>query len=325
MPFPMPPDEAARLASLRELGILDTAPEQIYDDVVALASAICGTPIALINFVDAERQWGKALVGLESSEAPRDASFCARTIMLDDLLVVPDTLADPAWATNPQVTGKPGLRFYAGAPIRDEHGNALGSVCVADRAPRELDPTQLDALRILARQTASHLELRRSSAELRRLAVHDALTGLPNRTLLFDRLSLALAQRGRSGDKVGVLFCDLDDFKTINDHHGHDAGDAVLRAVAERMLTVARAGDTVARLSGDELVVVCPGADRRDLDRIAERLRAVVAAPVALDDAQVTPRLSIGAAYARDDDDPESLLRRADAEMYTVKRAAAAA
>jgi two-component system, cell cycle sensor histidine kinase and response regulator CckA len=92
-------DEAERLATLRELAILDTAPEQIYDDVVALAAQICDMPIAIINFVDAERQWGKAIVGLESSEAPRDASFCARTIEQEQgVLVVPDTTADPLWA-----------------------------------------------------------------------------------------------------------------------------------------------------------------------------------------------------------------------------------
>ena len=105
-------DESERLATLRELEILDTEPEQIYDDVVALAAQICDMPIAIINFVDAERQWGKALVGLESSEAPREASFCARTIeQAQGVLVVPDTTVDPRWANNPQVIGDPGLGF----------------------------------------------------------------------------------------------------------------------------------------------------------------------------------------------------------------------
>jgi diguanylate cyclase (GGDEF)-like protein len=324
--FPIPADEGARMASLRELAILDTAPEQIYDDVVALAAAICQVPIAIINFVDSERQWGKALVGLESSEAPRDASFCARTIMRDEVLVVSDTRADPDWATNPQVTGDPGLRFYAGAPILDAYGHALGSVCVADRTPRELTVAQLDSLRILARQTASHLELRRSATELRRLAVHDALTGLPNRTLLFDRIHQALAQRARTDAAVGVLFCDLDGFKSVNDRFGHDAGDTVLRTVAERMVAAARAGDTVARLSGDELVVVCPALrDGADLDVVADRMRRAVASPLALGDAEITPHISTGMAIARGGDDAEALLRRADEAMYVAKRATTAA
>ena len=173
---------------------------------------------------------------------------------------MPDTLADPDWAANPMVVGEGGLRFYAGAPIVGEDGHAVGTVCVADHTARELDERQLRALSILARQTASHLELRRSSAELRRLAVHDALDR-PARTARCS--STASARRSPSAAApardVGVLFCDLDGFKAINDCYGHDAGDAVLRAVAERMAARPRAGDTVARLSGDELVVVCPG------------------------------------------------------------------
>jgi GAF domain-containing protein len=163
-------DESERLATLYGLRILDTAPEQIYDDVVTLAAQICDVPIAIINFVDAERQWGKALVGLKSSEAPREASFCARTIQqVGGVLIVPDTHADPVWADNPQVTGAPGLKFYAGAAIATAEGHALGSVCVADdRMPRQLDGRQIEALRVLARQTASHLELRRYVADLGR-------------------------------------------------------------------------------------------------------------------------------------------------------------
>ena len=197
-------------------------------------------------------------------------------------------------------------------------------MCVADQAPRTLDERQLEALTILARQTAAHLELRRTSAELQRLAVHDPLTGLPNRTLLFDRLGQALAQRERSGALVGVLFCDLDGFKSINDCYGHDAGDAVLRAVADRMEDVARVGDTVARLAGDELVVVCPGlTDPADLELVATRMRFAVSAPVALGGALTTPRMSIGTAIARDRDTAETLLRRADDAMYEAKRATA--
>jgi GAF domain-containing protein len=194
-PYPIPANESARLALLQELAILDTAPEPLYDDIAKLAAAICGTPMAIINFVDADRQWGKALVGMDSSEAPREASFCARTIVTDGgMLVVPDTLNDPAWTDNAMVVGDPNLRFYAAAVIVAED-LALGTVCVADTEPRELSEEQLEALRILARQTAAHLELRRRSAQLEsandqlhQMALADSLTGLPNRTLLFDRL-----------------------------------------------------------------------------------------------------------------------------------------
>ena len=329
MSFPSPRNETARLAALRDLQILDTPAERLYDDVVQLAAAICRTPIALINLVDADRQWGKALVGLESSEAPREASFCARTIVADDgLLVVPNTLEDPAWATNAQVVGEPRLRFYAGAAIVDGDGHALGSVCVADREPRVLAAQALDALQVLARQTAAHFALRRQTRrlheandELRRLAVQDPLTGLPNRTLLYDRLEHALRRSGRSGGVVGVIFCDLDGFKAVNDELGHEAGDELLCTVAQRLLFAARETDTVARLAGDEFVVVCPDVgDETTLTAVAERLSAAVARPTRLRDGAADPGMSMGLVLAAAGEDVDSVLRRADAAMYAAKR-----
>jgi diguanylate cyclase (GGDEF)-like protein len=320
-------DEAQRLATLHELEILDTAPEQIYDDVVALAAQICDMPIAIINFVDAERQWGKALVGLESSEAPREASFCARTIQQEQgVLVVPDTLADPLWSDNPQVTGDPGLRFYAGAAIVTDEGHALGSVCVADnRTPRRLDDGQLEALRVLARQTASHLKLRRQAAELvrvnaqlRELAIKDTLTGLHNRAFFLEALVLSLRQR-RTGNP-GLLFCDMNGFKQVNDRHGHHVGDELLRIAARRMTESARAGDLVARLAGDEFVVLCPGIeDPADLDAVARRLTAAVRRPAVIAGIAIEPDVSVGTALAHPGEAPAAFLSRADAAMYRVK------
>ncbi len=328
MTYPVPTDEAGRLAALQALQILDTPREQLYDDVVALAAAICRTPIAIINLVDGDRQWGKALVGLESSEAPREASFCARTIVAPDgMLVVPDTLRDVAWSTNAQVLGDPHLRFYAGAAIVHE-GHAVGSVCVADRTPRELDDGARAALQVLARQTGAHLQLRLRSRhlqtandELRRLSVQDPLTCLANRTLLFDRLEHALRRRARNGGPVGVLFGDLDGFKAVNDSLGHAAGDEVLRAVARRLTRAARGTDTVARLAGDEFVVVCADlADAADLSAVADRLSAAVARPVPGLGGPVVPELSFGFALAQDGEDADELLARADASMYLAKQ-----
>jgi diguanylate cyclase len=326
-------DESERLATLHELAILDTEPEQIYDDVVALAAQICDMPIAIINFVDAERQWGKAMVGLESSEAPREASFCARTIEQEQgVLVVPDTSADPLWADNPQVIGGPGLRFYAGAAIVTDEGQALGSVCVADnRTPRELDPGQIEALRVLARQTASHLKLRRHAAELtranaqmRELAIKDSLTGLPNRAFFQEALRLALRQR-RKGNP-GLLFCDMDGFKLVNDRHGHHVGDELLRVAAQRMRQTAREGDLVARLAGDEFVVLCPGIEAlADLEAVADRLTSAIAQPGVIAGVDLAPRISVGVALARRGEAPAALLRRADAAMYRVKTGGARA
>jgi diguanylate cyclase (GGDEF)-like protein len=325
----LPPNEPARLAALQDLEILDTPAEELYDDVVTLAAAICRTPMAIINFVDADRQWGKALIGLESSEAPREVSFCARAILEpDELFVVPDTHADPEWADNPMVTGDADVRFYAGAPIVTSEGHALGTVCVADNVLRDFTDDQRAALRVLARQTAAHLDLRAATRqlsdaneELRRMAVRDGLTGLANRVLLHDRLTLALGQRRRSGRDVGVLFGDLNGFKAINDTHGHAAGDELLRIVARRLALASRETDTVARYAGDEFVIVCPDLQAPpNLAPIVARAQASVSQPASILGLEITPRISLGCALATDEDDADSLIARADAAMYEVKR-----
>lgn len=330
MTVAVPDNEAARLEALRGLEILDTPAEAIYDDVVTLAAAICRTPMAIINFVDADRQWGKALIGLESSEAPREVSFCSRAILApDELFVVPDTHADPEWADNPMVTGDADVRFYAGAPIVTSGGHALGTVCVADHVTREFTDEQRSALQVLARQTAAHLDLRATSRaladandELRRMAVRDGLTGLANRVLLHDRLTLALGVRRRTGRDVGVLFGDLNGFKAINDTHGHAAGDELLRIVARRLALAARETDTVARYAGDEFVVVCPDLQAPpNLGPIVARAHAAVCRPATIFGLEITPRISLGSALATDADDADALLARADAAMYDVKRA----
>lgn len=322
--------EQARLAALYQLEILDTPREQPFDDIVAVAAAICDTPIAIINFVDADRQWGKAMIGLETSEAPRAASFCAQTIQeANGTLVVPDTLKDPRWADNPLVVGYPGLRFYAGAALVSSDGQPLGSLCVADTTgPRELDERAISALNALARQTTVLLALREQAItlsaaykQLRSLAITDPLTGLVNRTFLEHSLWLALRGRERSGRPLGLMFCDLDGLKLINDRLGHHAGDQLLRVVAERLGQVGRSADVVCRFGGDEFVIMCPDlADTADLEIIGQRLGRAVAEPVNLEGERLEPELSVGRALARDGDDASSLLARADEDMYRAKR-----
>jgi GAF domain-containing protein len=161
-----PKQEAARLEALRQYNILDTPPEQAYDDFTLLASFICQVPIALISLVDAERQWFKSKVGLEVNQTARNISFCGHTILSEQTLVVKDTLHDERFFDNPLVTSAPGIRFYAGAPLITPAGHTLGSLCVIGRKPRDLSESQKTALEALARQVVAQLELRRVSSNL---------------------------------------------------------------------------------------------------------------------------------------------------------------
>lgn len=161
-PAPLPPDEAARLAKLHSYNILDSANERDYDDIVQLVASICQTPIANISFVDHDRQWFKAAVGLreDQMQTPREVAFCAHTILGHDLFVVPDAHVDERFEDNPLVIGDPKVRFYAGMPIETDDGFRLGSLCAIDRVPRALDENQTRAMRILSRHVVHLLELR---------------------------------------------------------------------------------------------------------------------------------------------------------------------
>lgn len=154
-PAPIPPDDHERLQALRALMLLDTTPEERFDRVVGFAAQEFGCPIALVSLVDEDRQWFKARVGLDVCETPRQISFCGHAIADDGLFIVPDAQADPRFADNPLVTGVPYVRFYAGAPLQLSSGHRVGTLCLIDTQPRQLDAAEraiLASLRDLVAQ-----------------------------------------------------------------------------------------------------------------------------------------------------------------------------
>ncbi len=168
MEIPFPDNEADRVAALHSYGILDTPPEQAFDDITELAAQICECPVASVNMIDESRLWRKSTHDhpSDSLNAPRDTTICAITVCRTDLLMVPDLTADERFSDYASVTGAPHFRFYCGMPLINPEGYALGALCVLDFETRELSFEQTEALRRLARQVVAQLEMRRNLIEL---------------------------------------------------------------------------------------------------------------------------------------------------------------
>ncbi|MUL35892.1 putative bifunctional diguanylate cyclase/phosphodiesterase [Gloeocapsopsis dulcis] len=332
----LPETEINRLQALCQYQILDTVPEAHFDNITRLVAYICQTPIAAISLVDAQRQWYKSKMGFMATEEPCDITFCAYTIRQAELLVIPDTLADERFATNPFVVGDARIRFYAGAPLIAPNGFTLGTLCVLDHVPRELSCEQIQFIRVLADQVVAQLELRRnlknlkqsiierqkSEAKLRHHVFHDELTGLPNRALFMKQLKSAILQTKWNADYLfAVLFMDLDRFKVVNDSLGHMVGDQLLIATARRLKACLRPEDMVARLGGDEFVILLDNIKGiSDATDVAERIQARLSLPSSLSGHEVFTSISIGIALGTTAyHQPEDLLRDADTAMYRAK------
>ncbi len=331
MKAPVPADEAARLEALQRYRILDTPPEQAYDDLTRLAARLCDTPISLLTLIDAERQWFKSRHGTEVSETHRDHAFCAHTILEEaPVLSVPDLTADARFADHPFVTGPPFLRSYAGAALRTPDGYALGTICVLDHRARQMTPDNEDDLQALARLVIDQLEMRlvpemraqnealeEANRRLEALATTDGLTGLKNHRAHQEALREQFAQARRSGVAFSLLLLDVDHFKQYNDAFGHPAGDEVLRQMAALLTRTVREGDVVARPGGEEFAVILPQTDARRALTLAERLRRTInAAPWPL--RALTASFGV-ATYTHAASGPDQMVAEADAAMYHSK------
>ena len=309
---PIPDNEAQRLAALRALEILDTAPEERFDRITRLAQRMFDVPISTVTLVDADRQWFKSQVGLDNTGGPRSESFCAHAILEPEVMVIPDALLDARFADNPLVLADPKIRFYAGAPIAASDGSQIGTLCVIDRRPREFTEADVQSLKDLA--AAVQAEIIASSD-----ANTDELTGLLNRRG-FRSLGEALIRAADiRGGAVELLYIDLDDMKGINDSLGHEAGDRAVRETAALLTSVFRASDISARVGGDEFCVLMAHFNDARLGAPAERLQAAAAAADSARQEAYALSLSVGVATWERGESLDSLMARADAEMYRVK------
>ncbi len=333
---PIPANESRRLRALRRLHLLDTPAEEVFDEITRLCAELLEVPIALVSLVDEHRQWFKSRVGLDASEISRTVSFCGHAIHHADTFIVEDASKDPRFADNPLVRGPLQVRFYAGVPLVLPGGEAVGTLCVIDRVPRQLSPRHKTLLEVLARKIVTELELRqrvsaleeeiahRRDMEVRimHLATRDPLTGLPNRAALMDRLRQGIKVAERDGHMLAFFFLDLDRFKLINDTLGHPVGDGLLQRVGERLTELLRDSDTIARLGGDEFAVILPKvASVEDAQNVGIKILEVLREPMQIGGHLLRAECSVGLAlYPDHGDSNELLIRHADLALYEAKR-----
>ena len=316
----IPEHERQRLDGLRRLAILDSTAEERFDRITRMARNMFEVPISLISLVDEERQWFKSRCGLDAQETPRDVSFCGHAILGEEIFVVEDATRDPRFADNPLVLGDPHIRFYAGTPLHIAGGYKVGTLCLIDRRPRQLDERQ----RALLMDLAGMVEHELAAIQL---AILDELTGITNRRgfIMLGQKCLQLSHR--QGREASLLFLDLDRFKEINDTLGHEVGDDALRQVALLLSRVFRNADIFARLGGDEFVVLLPGIGSALVSRVLARFEKALAT---FNREQGKPyQLFCSTGVAHYDPllppDLELLLQQADKQMYDRKKGTSSA
>lgn len=337
-----PTDESARQATLERYAILDTPPEQAFDDIVRLALTICGTSAAAIALIDRDRVWFKARVGIDDSELPRAGSISNAVLQARRQLVIED-VASTMPALPVTLDGRP-PHFYAGAPLIGPAGHVFGVVCVADAAAVTLSARQRDGLDVLARQTVHLLELRRYALEQHRLlserqavverterahaeledrherlvasARRDQLTGLLNRAGLAQLLEDPVQMHRLERSGYCLVLLDIDHFKQVNDRHGHLLGDRALRLVAETVQASVREGDLAVRYGGEEFLIVLPDTGLANAAEIAHRIREQVEQVVLPFPLTVSAGVAAGDAAV---DRAEQVFDRADQALYRAK------
>ncbi|UMZ14687.1 sensor domain-containing diguanylate cyclase [Pseudomonas sp. MPFS] len=311
-----PNNEALRIQSLRALNVLDTPPEERFDRLTRLAKRLFNVPIALVSLVDGDRQWFKSCMGLDASETPRDISFCGHAILGDQILTVCDAEQDVRFHDNPLVVGDPGIRFYAGCPLTVANGSKLGTLCLIDVKPRDLDDEERALLRDLARMAEQELAAVQ-------MASMDELTLLSNRRGFEALARHALGVCKRLDKPATLLFFDLNDFKQINDTYGHAEGDGALKTFADVLRIAFRESDVIGRLGGDEFVALLTAADHVETSHIMARLREILDERNATLKRGYDIRFSVGQIEynAERHPDVEALLADADKAMYLQKQA----
>lgn len=309
-----PANETERLASLRESGLLEAENRQAYDRLTRLAKRLFNVPVAMVNLIDERAQIELSVDGPGPYTLPRHVSVCAHTILSHEPLVVADTHNDMRFVDNPLVTTQPGIRFYAGIPLRLPDGATVGSLCVVDHTPREFSAADIAALSDLA--ALAEDEFAATSA-----ATTDELTGLFNRRGFNQFAAFALSGARRRAEPLTLAWIDLDRFKQINDRYGHEEGDAALKAMASLLRSSFREADLLVRYGGDEFAVLFADTDENGAWIAMQYLTEQVALFNQQGNRPWTLTFSWGVCeFDHDHNDLQHWLRIADEKMFTMKQ-----
>ncbi len=327
----LPVDESSRIAALNSLGIVYSPVEERFDRITRIAKRMFDVPIALISLVAADQQWFKSCQGLTVAETPREISFCGHAILMDEPLVISDTLKNPDFADNPLVVNEPFIRFYAGQTI-SFLGKKIGTLCVIDSKPREFRPSDLDSLTSLAAWIENELtiaamsevqqELISSRDEAQRKALIDPLTGGWNRQGIEEVLALAFPKAKHRNSIVTIMKIDLDEIRYLNDSHLHTGDEVTLKEVAQRIRTTVRSADVVARFDEHELLVFLENCNKETARTLAQNcLRNVAIEPIQVPNGDVMATISIGMACneGTDEWDMDKMIALADSALYDAK------
>ena len=262
---PTPVDELLRLETLRNLKILDTDPEERFDRVTLLAKRIFRVPIALVSLVDADRQWFKSRQGLDATETPRDISFCGHAILDDAVLVVNDAHQDERFCDNPLVTDDPNIRFYAGYPLSAPDGRKVGTLCIIDRKPRELEPEDLGMLDELGRMVEEEFVVEEMMRD-------DAVTGLSNRNGFALIAQHLLAMCKRSNSPASLVLFRFANQAIIDASMGREESDRAVIELTQLLMASFRDSDIVGRISADTFAVLLADSEMADVAKVRKRL-----------------------------------------------------
>lgn len=311
----IPDNEIERLHALKTLKILDSSQEERFDRITRMARRLFGVPISLVSLVDRDRQWFKSKQGIDASETPREISFCGHAINEDGLFIIPDATKDDRFEDNPLVTDDPNIRFYAGYPLKVRDGLKIGTLCLIDSEPREMDKEDRQLLKDLGVMIEQEIK----SVQM---ATIDELTLISNRRGFLSLAEHTLKLACRKEMSTTLLLFDLNDFKSINDDYGHHEGDFALKKFSEILLNTLRECDIIGRWGGDEFVAFLTDTDSSKLKKILSRLKENIDKVNNDMNKPYKIKYSVGATYYAHDSklSLEERVREADVEMYRDKK-----